>query len=221
MSFFEELQTRTVTAREALLRIDIIQDALQGRIDRAEYVAFLAQAYHHVKHTTPLLMACGSRLPDRLAWLRAAIAKYADEEVGHEEWILSDIAACGGNPAAVRSAKPAVETEIMVAYAYHQIDRGNPVGFFGMVHVLEGTSMAIATRAAGAIRASLGLPAEAFTYLTSHGSLDLQHVKFFEDLMNRIDHPDDRDAVVHCARTMYRLYGDIFRALRHEKRRAA
>src|SRR5690349_2611394 len=125
-TFFEELQSRTASEREGLLRIPIIQDALHGRIDRGEYVAFLSQAYHHVKHTTPLLMACGSRLPDRLAWLRTALAKYADEEAGHEEWILSDIAACGADPERVRNAKPAMETELMVAYAYHQVDRRNP-----------------------------------------------------------------------------------------------
>jgi pyrroloquinoline quinone (PQQ) biosynthesis protein C len=158
-------------------------------------------------------MACGSRLPERLGWLRTAVARYADEEIGHEEWILSDIAACGADPERVRNAMPAIETELMVAYAYHQVDRRNPVGFFGMVHVLEGTSTAIATTAAEAIRTSLGLPATAFTYLSSHGSLDIEHVKFFEGLMNCIDDPDDQEAVVHCARTMYRLYGDIFRAL--------
>ena len=213
MSFFEELQTQTADARENFLGVDIIQDALRGRIDHAQYVSFLSQAYHHVKHTAPLLMACGSRLPERLGWLRTAVARYADEEIGHEEWILSDIAACGADPERVRDGKPGLETEVMVAYAYHQVDRGNPVAFFGMVHVLEGTSTAIATSAADAMRTSLGLPAKAFTYLTSHGSLDVEHVKFFEGLMNRIDEPADREAVVHCARTMYRLYGDIFRAL--------
>jgi pyrroloquinoline quinone (PQQ) biosynthesis protein C len=213
MSFFEDLQIRTVDAREELLGVEVIQDALRGRIDRTQYVSFLSQAYHHVKHTAPLLMACGSRLPERLGWLRTAVAKYAEEEVGHEEWILSDIAACGADPERVRNATPGLETEVMVAYAYHQVDRGNPVAFFGMVHVLEGTSTAIATTAADAMRRSLGLPANAFTYLTSHGSLDIEHVKFFEGLMNRIDDPHDQEAVVHCARAMYRLYGDIFRAL--------
>jgi len=213
MSFFEDLQIRTVDAREELLGVKVIQEALRGRIDRTQYVSFLSQAYHHVKHTAPLLMACGSRLPERLGWLRTAVAKYAEEEVGHEEWILSDIAACGADPERVRNATPGLETEVMVAYAYHQVDRGNPVAFFGMVHVLEGTSTAIATTAADAMRRSLGLPANAFTYLTSHGSLDIEHVKFFEGLMNRIDDPDDQEAVVHCARAMYRLYGDIFRAL--------
>ena len=46
----------------------------------------------------PLLMACGARLPARLEWLRGAVAEYIEEEYGHEQWILNDIAACGGEP---------------------------------------------------------------------------------------------------------------------------
>ncbi|MGV3741628.1 MAG: TenA family transcriptional regulator, partial [Burkholderiaceae bacterium] len=184
-----------------------------GKIARGQYVAFLTQAYHHVRHTVPLLMACGSRLDTRHNWLRTAIAEYIEEEIGHEEWVLDDIAACGGDAEAVRRSAPHATTELMVAYAYHQIERGNPVGFFGMVHVLEGTSTAIATSAAQAIQQSLQLPPTAFSYLNSHGSLDLEHVKFFEGLMNRLDDEADRQAVVHCAGMFYKLYGDIFRSL--------
>jgi hypothetical protein len=131
-------------------------------------------------------MACGSRLSTQHEWLRTAIAEYIEEELGHEEWILSDIAACDGDAEKVRHSRPHISTEMMVAYAYHQIDRGNPVGFFGMVHVLEGTSIAIATNAAGSIKESLDLPPNAFSYLNSHGSLDLEHVKFFDQVSNRL-----------------------------------
>lgn len=213
MGFFAELESRTTEARAGLLRVRIIEDALAGRIAPHQYLAFLAQAYHHVRHTVPLLMACGSRLPPRLAWLRSALAEYIDEEMGHEDWILSDIAAAGGDAGAVRAGRPNLATELMVAYAYHQIDRGNPVSMFGMVHVLEGTSTAIATAAAEAIRGTLALPVDAFTYLTSHGSLDVEHVRFFEGLMNRIEDPGDRQAIVDCSTAMYRLYGDVFRSL--------
>ncbi|MNJ67459.1 hypothetical protein D3C77_636340 [compost metagenome] len=82
-----------------------------------------------------------------------------------------------------------------------------------MVNVLEGTSLALATQAAGVLQAKLGLPAKAFSYLTSHGSLDLEHIEFFKRLMNRLDDEDDKAAVVHTARVVYRLYGDIFRSL--------
>lgn len=213
MNFFDTLKRDTEAQRQQLFAAPIIQDALNGQIETGQYVAFLTQAYHHVKHTVPLLMACGSRLDERHGWLRKAIAEYIEEEIGHEEWVLSDIKACGGDAEAVRTSEPHATTELMVAYAYHQIDRGNPVGFFGMVHVLEGTSTAIATEAASAIQQSLKLPANAFTYLTSHGSLDLEHVRFFEGLMNRLDEESDRHAVIHCARMIYKLYGDIFRSL--------
>jgi pyrroloquinoline quinone (PQQ) biosynthesis protein C len=213
MNFFDCLQDRTAGAREDLLGIRIIKDALQGRIELPQYVAFLTQAYHHVCHTAPLLMSCGSRLPPRLEWLRRAIARYIEEEIGHDEWILSDIAACGADPNSVRHGRPNLATEVMVAYAYHWLDRKNPVGFFGMVHVLEGTSTAIATAAAEAMRQSLRLPPSAFTYLDSHGRVDVGHVKFFEDLMNRLDDTQDQEAVIHCSRAMYRLSGDIFRSL--------
>ena len=170
MNFFNELQSATEAQRQELFSIPVIQDALQGKVVTSQYIAFLSQAYHHVKHTVPLLMACGSRLDSSREWLREAIAEYIEEEVGHQEWILSDIKACGGDAESVRHARPHPNTELMVAYAYHQVDRGNPVGFFGMVHVLEGTSTALATHAADTMRSALALPPEAFTYLSSHGS---------------------------------------------------
>jgi hypothetical protein len=192
MPFFEELQRRTAAEREALFKIPVIQDCLAGQVTRAQYLEFLAQAYHHVKHT---------------------VAHYIAEETGHEEWILADIAAAGGDADAVRACAPGSAAELMVAYVYDFIARRNPVGFFGMVHVLEGTSQALATRAAQVMRERLGLPPEAFTYLSSHGTLDQEHVRFFAGLMDRLETPADRDAVTHVAHTVFRLYGDVFRAL--------
>jgi hypothetical protein len=101
----------------------------------------------------------------------------------------------------------------MVAYAYDTIQRGNPIGFFGMVHVLEGTSVKVADRAADAIRAALALPKNAFSYLYSHGALDIEHCDFFESLMERISDPADQAQIIHSAKMFYRLYADIFRTL--------
>jgi hypothetical protein len=82
-----------------------------------------------------------------------------------------------------------------------------------MVLVLEGTSAAIATRAAETIAAQLELPRCACTYLLSHGSLDARHVGHFDALIDRLDDFADRAAVQHTARMFYRLYADVFRAL--------
>jgi pyrroloquinoline quinone (PQQ) biosynthesis protein C len=182
-------------------------------VTRAQYVSFLEQAYHHVRHTVPLLMICAARLPDRLEWLREAAVDYIEEEIGHDQWILNDLAACGADREEVRRSAPGMATDVMVGYAFDTVQRRNPLGFFGMAHVLEGTSVALATRAASVLQATLGLPSAAFTYLTSHGELDVDHTANFARLMNRLDDPDDRTDVVRAAKTFFRLYGDIFRSI--------
>ena len=76
-------------------------------------------------------------------------------DMGHQEWILNDIAACGYDRERARNSRPNPSTELMVAYAYDTVQRVNPLGFFGMVQVLEGTSIRIADAAADAIQATL------------------------------------------------------------------
>lgn len=213
MPFHERLAQLTAADREYLLAAPAIQRCLAGDVTRDLYLAFLAQAYHHVRHTVPLLMAVGARLPDRHASLRTEILHYLEEETGHDEWILADIEHAGGDRAAAAASRPAVATDAMVAYAWDTVMRRNPVGFFGMVYVLEGTSVSLALRAADRIQEALALPGRAFSYLRSHGSLDQEHVQHLAGILGRFDADEDRDAVVQCARAMFWLYGNVFRSL--------
>lgn len=215
MKFYSHLVRETEQERSALYTVPIIREAAEGRVALATYLAYLEQAYHHVKHTIPLLMACGSRLGSDYEWLRTAIAEYIEEEVGHQEWILNDIAASGGDKEVARHSAPSAATEMMVAYAYDFIARKNPVGFFGMVFVLEGTSTALATAIAETLMESLRLKKNSFSYLLSHGTLDLSHMEFFKRLMDQLDNPEDQEAVVHVAKRMFGLFADVFRSLPH------
>ena len=219
MNFFDHLQSSTATEREHVLTAPLIQQGIEGEASLETYVAFLCQAYHHVKHTTPLLMAAGSRISGDKEWLRDAIAAYIAEELGHQEWILNDIVACGYDREAARNSQPNLATELMVAYAYDTIHRISPLGLFGMVQVLEGTSVTKAIAAADGLQNALKLPDEAFTYLTSHGALDQEHMKFFEGLMNRFEDSAEQATIVHCARVFYRLYGDLLRSVAPEQAR--
>ncbi|MCX2899646.1 TenA family transcriptional regulator [Pseudomonas mandelii] len=213
MSFFDTLQEATQHERHTLFNLPVIRDALQGKVSVESYRAFLAQAYYHVRHTVPLMMACGARLPSRLEWLRKAVCEYIEDEYGHEQWILNDIEACGGDKLVVRDGCPSLPIELMVSYLYDLIARGNPVGLFGMVNVLEGTSIALATHAADSIRERLELPQSAFSYLSSHGSLDIEHMQTYRRLMNSLDDPCDQAAVIHASKVVYALYTDMFRGL--------
>jgi pyrroloquinoline quinone (PQQ) biosynthesis protein C len=213
MSFHQALVDGTAAERALLQSLPIVQLCLRGEVTLHSYRAFLTQAWHHVRHTVPLLRACKGALRAHQAWLADALDEYVEEEQGHDAWILDDLRACGVEAGAVQKAPPALATEVMVAYAYDQIARVNPVGFLGMVHVLEGTSVALALAAADRIQHALGLPDAAFSYLRSHGTLDREHVAHFAALVDRIDDAQDREAIVHAARVFYRLYADVFRSL--------
>jgi len=216
MSFFDRLQEATQPQRTELFNLPVIRDALEGNVSLDSYQAFLTQAYYHVRHTVPLMMVCGARLPSRLEWLREAVCEYIEDEYGHEKWVLDDIEACGGDKNAVRTGRPSLPIELMVSFLYDLIARGNPVGLFGMVNVLEGTSIALATQAADSIREHLDLPQSAFSYLSSHGSLDIEHMQTYRRLMNQLEDPDDQAAVIHASTVVYRLYTDMFRGLPHD-----
>jgi long-chain acyl-CoA synthetase len=86
-----------------------------------------------------------------------------------------------------------------------------------MVFVLEGTSIALASRGAGALMRALKLPANCFSYLMSHGSLDVEHMAFFRNVVNRIDSPQDQAAIIEMARAMYGLFADVFRSIPHKQ----
>ncbi len=212
-TFFDRLVRETAEERARLYNVPQIRAGLAGNISRETYIRYLQQAYHHVRHTVPLLMACGAALPDSKAFLRDALAEYIDEERGHEQWILNDIAAAGGDPEEAASRPPLPETEFMVSYAYDFIRRKNPVGFFGMVFVLEGTSTALATRGAEALARNLKLPKSAFSYLLSHGALDISHMNFFANLVNGLRDEEDRQAIIHVARRMFLLFANMFAAI--------
>lgn len=219
MTPFQTLLEQTTRQRTAMHRLPVLADLAEGRFTVESYQAFLVNAYHHVRHTVPLMMACGARLPAHLSWMQRPIIEYINEEAGHEQWILDDLAATGADPDQVRHSTPSLEAELMVAYVYDFIERRNPVGFFGMVHVLEGTSTELAVSAADLVQAHLNLDDAAFSYLRSHGELDKEHVGFFEDLINQLDRPEDLQDVIHVAGRVFHLYGQVLESIPRDVRR--
>lgn len=217
MNFYDQLVKETEAARAELYHVPQLIDGMKGDISRETYIAYLTEAYHHVSHTVRFLMSMGVRLPESKKFLHHAVAEYVEEEVGHEEWILNDIEAAGGDKEAARNSTPNLETQVLIAYNYDYINRKNPVGFMGMVFMLESTSTQIANKGADAVKEKLGLPQKAFSYLYSHGELDISHMKFFEETVNKITDPQDQKAIIEVAQNTFRLFASVLRSIPHEE----
>jgi len=213
--FHTQLLRETEPDQIHFMSIPLIRHAVVNGVDRGLYLEYLVSAYHHVKHTCPLLGLALSRCGVADQPYRAGLLAYLEEEKGHEDWILDDIRALGGNPEAVRIALPSFSVRMMIAYANYAIEHISPYAMLGMVHVLEGMSVALARAAASAIQTSLGIdPASGgFSYLTSHGHLDEDHVAAFMVLLDQIDTLERRAVVIQAAKDFYHLFGNVFREL--------
>ena len=220
MTFYQRLVGETVGGQMALASTPQIQDGLAGRISRETYIAYLTEAYHHVKHTVPLMREARARMDAAHQRFVQALDDYIAEETGHEHWILADIKNCGGDAEAARTGTPRPATLAMTVYAYDYIRHRNPMGFFGMVFVLEGTSVRLATQGAEAVARNLGLGPECFSYLTSHGSLDLEHLAFFETLMNEVEDPADQAAIIEVAQAIFERFAKVFLSIPHTREAA-
>jgi pyrroloquinoline quinone (PQQ) biosynthesis protein C len=209
MSFYAQLIAETADSRDAFFAIPLVQHTIRNGAPRSLYLDFLAEAYHHVKHTFPLLALAASRTSDER--YQDALVEYMEEERGHENWILDDIRALGGDADAVRNGQGGPACRIMVAYAYYAIEHISPYAFLGSVHVLEGMSVLLADQVADAMKASLGLESDTgFSYLRTHGSPDTEHVAFFRNLVDGFDDRKTQRIIIDNAAIFYRLYGAIF-----------
>jgi len=74
-----------------------------------------------------------------------------------------------------------------------------------MVYVFAGTSITIADNAAKNAKQTLNLPVKAFSYLRSHGSLDIEYVNVFEGLMEKITDKYEQDFIVESAKKFFHL----------------
>ncbi len=217
-SAFQRLMRETTGPRETFVNLPLIREVLQTGASRTLYLDFLGQAYHHVKHTAPLLALAAARCGANDYVYQSALFEYIEEERGHELWILEDISVLGGDPDQVRGRTPRLPCKVMVGHAYYVVDHVSPYGLLGMVHVLEGMAVALGSKATASLQASLSVSGdEGFKYLTTHSGLDVKHTEFFEDLFNQIG---DRclPVVIETAADFYKLYGDLFRDLDERRR---
>lgn len=215
MNFYDRIMHEAAVERAALYAVPLNMDSPQGRITRETYLAYLEQAYHHVKHALPLMMMMGSRLPKEKEWVRRILVDYIKEETGHDDWILGDIKHAGGDVERVRNSKPSLPVELMNAFNYDNVTRGNPMSYFGMIVALEGASTELATKAAEAMGKSMGLGKECFSYLLSHGDLDIEHVQFISKTLNQVTDAQDQADIIHAAKVIYLLYADMCRGIPH------
>jgi len=213
VSFFITLVEMTDAARRGLEEIPTMHTMIHHGLTLAQYKAFLHDLYHIVWHFCPTMAAAAARCDDRYRHVRYELFDRIEEEKGHETWVLEDIEALGGDVRAVRETPPSPPAQAMIAFNYYASDRVHPCSVLGMLYMLEVVSSVYGGRVSDSIARALGRNVEdgGFKFLSSHATMDLDHMAKLNRLVKTIDDAGAQNAIVNATRVNFHQFGQLFR----------
>lgn len=213
MSFFITLLESTDANRRDLEAIPKVHAMVNHGLNLAEYQAFLHDLYHIVWNFCPIMAAAASRLGDDFREVRYELYERIEEEKGHELWVLEDIAAVGGDVARAKGEPPSAATQAMIAWNYHGADRKHPCSVLGMLYTLEVIASVYGGRVADSIARAIGRNVDGggFRFLTSHATMDAEHMAKLNVLVKTIEDPAAQQAIIESTRVNFYQFGQLYR----------
>ncbi len=200
-------------SRKLRRTIALASESLSERIDRfwthprlAEvYPEFLFATYGVISASTPLMQAAADEAAlragsDELSGiLEPYLREHAEEEAGHEEWVLDDLRFCGISRERVLERIPYPSVATMVGAPYFWSRHVHPVAFLGYLAVLENPA---SPEFLERVSARSGLPIEAMSAHLRHARLDVTHVAEFDAMLDELPlMPRDADILTTTAIT--------------------
>ena len=212
MSFFVTLVEQTDAHRRDLETIPKVHSMIHHGLSAEEYRAFLHDLYHIVWHFCPVMAAAAARCDDVFKDVRHELYQRIQEEKGHETWVLEDVEAVGGDVGHVRVAPPSPPVQAMIAFNYHSAEHIHPCSVLGMLYMLEVVSSIYGGKVSDSIARAIGRPVDTggFKFLTSHATLDQEHMAKLNLVLKTIGDPGAQAAVINSARVNFYQFGRIF-----------
>ncbi len=212
MSFFITLVEMTDANRRELETVPKVHSMIHHGLALAEYRAFLHDLYHIVWHFCPTMAAAAARCDDRNRDVRFELYERISEEKGHEAWVLEDIEAVGGDVRGAGRNPPSAPVQAMIAFNYFSAERVHPCSVLGMLYMLEVVSSVYGGRVADSIARKLGRDVDAggFKFLSSHATMDVDHMAKLNKLVKTIDDPVAQEAIVNSTRVNFFQFCRMF-----------
>ncbi len=212
MSFFITLIESTDASRCELEAIPKMNSMINHGLALPEYHAFLHDLYYIVWHFCPIMAVAAARCDDRFRAVRYELYERIGEEKGHEDWVLEDVEALGGDVARVRALPPSAPVQAMLGFNYFCAERGHPCSVLGMLYALEVIASAYAATLSQSIAKAIGrdMDGPGFRFLLSHSSMDLDHVAKLNVLMKTIEDPVAQESIVNATGVNFYQFGRMF-----------
>jgi pyrroloquinoline quinone (PQQ) biosynthesis protein C len=144
--------------------------------------------------------------------VRYSLYERIEEEKGHETWVLDDVQAVGGDVAHVRTNPPSTPVQAMIGYNYYAADRLHPCSVLGMLYMLEVVASVYGGRVSDAIARAIGRDVNAggFKFLSSHATMDVDHMAKLNKLLKTVSDPVAQNAVLATTRINFFQFRQMF-----------
>ncbi len=211
-SFFIALVEMTDASRRELEALPKVHSMIHRGLSLAEYRAFLHDLYHIVWHFCPIMATAAACCGDEFRNVRYELYERIGEEKGHETWVLEDIQAMGGDVQAAGANPPSAPVQAMIGFNYHASERVHPCSVLGMLYTLEVISSVYGGRVSDSIARAIGrsVGAGGFKFLSSHATMDMDHMAKLNRLVNTIADVGAQQAIVNATRVNFYQFGLLF-----------
>ena len=214
LPFFADLVMRTDEARREFETNAVVLDAVAHGMPIERYRKLLHELYHVVWHFNPVCAAAASRVPDAQREVRYYLYDHMHEESGHEQWVMNDLEAVGVGRSDVLAYQPSVHTLALNGYNYWNADRRHPCAVLGMMYALEVIASVYGGTFSSAIRESLLLEGErGVSFISSHATMDMDHMVTLRKLLNTVDDEAARAAIVESTLLNFYHITRVFEAV--------
>lgn len=187
----------------------ILRLVVEGALTRGQYLAYLRETHHMVRHTPRMLALAAARCEDDRRGLRDWFLKEAQEENGHDLLCVKDIRNLGEDPDAVLAQAPGPGAWGLVTQSYYMATYGNPAGILGVASVTEGLGAGVAASMADQLVGKCGIPSRSVSFLRSHAGFDKQHVHDVEGAVDALATAADFAAVLQARRMTIFCYAQM------------
>ena len=212
--FFVDLVTQTDESRRDFETNAVVLDAVANGMPIERYRRLLHELYHLVWHFNPVCAAAASRIPDSHRQIRYFLYDHMNEESGHEEWVVNDLVAVGVGRSAVQTYSASINTLALCGYNYWAADRRHPNSVLGMMYALEVIASVYGGPFSSAIKESLLLEgSEGVSFISSHASMDTEHIAELRKVLNTIEDHDSRAAIIESALVNFHHFTRIFESI--------
>ena len=214
LPFFADLVMRTDEARRDFETNPVVLDAVAHGMDIERYRRLLLELHHVVWHFNPVCAAAASRVSDDHRQVRYFLYEHMHEESGHEEWVMNDLEAVGVSHAVTRAHAASINTLALNGYNHWAADRRHPCTVLGMMYALEVIASVYGGTFSAAIRESLLLEGDrGVSFISSHATMDAEHMVTLRKILNTITDDAAREAVVESTLVNFHLLTRVFEAV--------